>query len=57
MRPAIILEIDPEHHKRLEFLANSGRATVDMSKRAKIILAKARGLSAQCIADESEPPA
>ena len=52
MRPAIILEIDPEHRKRLEFLANSGRATVDMSKRAKIILAKARGLSAQCIADE-----
>ena len=52
MRPVAPLQIDDDHKKRLEWLASSGNAKINMAERAKIILMKAKGMSSNTIAEE-----
>ncbi len=52
MRTPIHLEISPDHLKKLETIANSGKSEVDQALRAKILLKKAQGLSNATIASD-----
>ncbi|MBR3665138.1 MAG: helix-turn-helix domain-containing protein, partial [Desulfovibrio sp.] len=52
MRTPIYLEISPDHLKKLETIANSGKSEVDQALRAKILLKKAQGLSNAAIASD-----
>ena len=45
-------ELEAEHKTELEKISKSGMSPVDLVKRAKILLKKAEGKSAECIADE-----
>ena len=45
-------ELEAEHKTELEKISKSGMSPVDLVKRAKILLKKAEGKSAECIEDE-----